>query len=59
MTFPSSEAAQHGFYIRWLLISLCAHIVHIRQFDLLQAFGYIERDVKSEKTISEKTYFTS
>ena len=46
------------FYIRWLLISLSAHIEYIRHFDLLKAFGYIERVVKSEKT-PEKNYVTS
>ena len=48
----------HGFYIRWLLISLCAHLESIRHFDLLKAFGYIERVGKSD-FFSEKTYFTS
>ena len=32
----------HGFYIRWLRISLCARMEEIRDFDLLKAFGYIE-----------------
>ena len=35
-----------------------AHISGISNFDLLKAFGYVERDVKSE-FISERTYFTS
>ena len=38
----------HGFYIRWLLISLCAHMEEIRHFDLLKAVGYIERVIKSD-----------
>ena len=33
-----------------MLIFLCAHMEWIRNFDLLKAFGYIERVVKSEKT---------
>ena len=36
----------HGFHNRWLLISLCAHMEYIRHFDLLKAFGYIERVIK-------------
>ena len=38
---------QYSLYIRWLLISLCAHMEYTRHFDLLKAFGYIERVVKS------------
>ena len=48
----------HGVYISWLLISLCAHMEYIWNFDLLKAFGYIGRVVKSD-FFSEKTYFTS
>ena len=47
---------KHGFSIRWLLISFCAHMEYIRHFDLLKVFGYIERVVKLEKK-SKKTYF--
>ena len=32
----------------WLLILLCAHMEKIRNFDLMKAFGDIERMVKSE-----------
>ena len=37
-----------GFYIRWLLISRCVHMEESRYLDLLKAFGYIERVVKSD-----------
>ena len=41
----------HGFNIKMVtLILLCAHMEEIRNLDLLKAFGYIERVVKSEKT---------
>ena len=33
---------------RWLLILLYAHMELIRNFDFLNAFGYIERVVKSD-----------
>ena len=39
---------RHGFYNRWLLISLCAHMDYIRHFNLLKAFGYNERVIKSD-----------
>ena len=48
----------HGFYTRWLLISLCAHMEIIRHFELLKAFGYIERDIKFD-FFRKKTLFTS
>ena len=35
-----------GFYNRWLHISLCAHMDYNKDFDLLKAFGYIERVVE-------------
>ena len=47
----------HGSYVRWLLILLCAHMEEIRHLDLSKAFGYIEK-VKFEKK-SEHNYFTS
>ena len=47
----------HVFFIRWLLILLCAHKLLINYFDLLKALGYIERVVTSD-IFSEKTYFT-
>ena len=46
----------HGFYTRWLHISLCAHIEYLRHFDLLKAFGYIERVVKHDFFL-EKSLF--
>ena len=49
----------HGFYSRWMLISLCAHTESIRRFDLLKAFDYTERVSKSEIFLSEKNLFTS
>ena len=39
---------QHGFYTRWLPILLCAHMEQFRLLDLLKAFGYIERVIKSD-----------
>ena len=42
-----TPASYHGFHNRRLLISLCAHMEQIRHFDLLKAFGYIERVIKS------------
>ena len=56
---PRKPLLDHGFYNRWLLISLCAHMEQIRHFALLKAFGYIEKVVKSDIFFSEKTYFTS
>ena len=38
----------HGFYNRWLLISLCALMELIRHFDLLKVFGYNESVIKSD-----------
>ena len=49
---------RHGFYNRWLLISLCAHMEYIRHFDLLKAFGYIERVIKFD-FFRKKVFFTS
>ena len=40
---------KHGFSIRWLLISLCAHMEYIRHFDLLKVLGYIERVPTTKK----------
>ena len=37
---------------------LCSHIELIGNFDLLKAYGYIERVVKFD-FFSEKTYFTN
>ena len=51
-------AGTMGFYIRWLLISLFAHMEEFRHFDLLNAFGYIERVVKPDFFLSQKTFFT-
>ena len=48
----------HGFYTRWLLISLCAHMEQIRHFDLLKAVGYIKRVMKSD-FFRKRTLFTS
>ena len=49
MYFPGLPGSfSHGFYIRWLLISLCAHMGSSRTYDLLNAFGYIERVVKPD-----------
>ena len=31
--FPGKPRVNHGFYISWLLISLCAHMEYIRHFD--------------------------
>ena len=39
-------------------LTMRTHMEHIRYFDLLKAFGYIERVVKSEKN-PEKNYVTS
>ena len=44
----SSFRSELGFYNRWLLISLCAHMEIIRHFDMLKAFDYIERVIKSD-----------
>ena len=33
------DTLNHGFYIRWRLIALCAHMEYVRHFDLLKAFG--------------------
>ena len=43
----------HDLYIRWLLISVSAHMEYIRHFDLLKAFGNIERTIKSEKDVGK------
>ena len=48
----------HGFYNRWVLTSLCAQMEEIRNFDLLKAYGYIERVVNSD-FFAEMTLFTS
>ena len=50
----SKKGYAHGFHIRWFLISLCAHMEKIRHFDLLKAFGYIERVIKLDFFFSEK-----
>jgi len=39
----------HGSQIIWLLILPRTHIKKIRPSDLLKAFGYIKRGVKSKK----------
>ena len=44
----STKYLKHGFYIRWLIILICAHMEYIRNFDLLKALRYIERVVKSD-----------
>ena len=51
------DIGNHSFYVRGLLISLFSHMEQIRHFDLLQAFGYVERVVESEK--NRKSYITS
>ena len=46
----------HGFYIRCLLISLCAHMDPTRNFDLLKAFGYVDRIFKSDFFLGKTSY---
>ena len=47
LVFPSdmvcfaTNPVNHGFYMAWLLSSLCAHMDLNRDFDLLKAIGYI------------------
>ena len=53
----SKDSKNHGFHIRWLLISLWVPTEKIRDFDLLKSFGYIERVVKSYFFV-EKANFT-
>ena len=47
----------HGFYIRWLLISICQLLEEISHFDFLKAFAYLEKVVKFVNKIG-KAYFT-
>ena len=45
------------FYSRWLLISLYAHMELNRHFDLLKAFGYIERVIKLDFFFEKRPCF--
>ena len=51
------DASSHCFYIRWLLISTCAHMELIKHFNMLQAYFYIKR-VEFENNFG-KDLFTS